>query len=461
VEHLLPSIGQLVAHPATERLLIRFNREGVMQGFHDILSELRRAIDQGQAIDPVDLEADAVVARLESRLAATDDAWLRQVVNATGDVLHNGLGRAVLPVAARDAMLRAASRATTIEFDLSQGEHGRREQSVEHLLMDLTAAEAATVVNNNTAALVLALSALASGKQVLVSGADLARAGDSMNLQELARASGAEIAVVGETNGAGVAEYETAIGARTGLILSMDTVDTRYGRSSRVAELADLVALGQKHRIPVMENLGRGTFVDLSRYGLPKEPVVAERIARGADVVICSGDKFVGGPQAGLVVGRANYVSQLVRHPLHRALQCGKCTIAALEATLRLYRESACVVQEIPTLRAMTRSLREIDDTAKRALPALVSALGSGFRVSVEEGTSLIGAGAPHASEIPTKLLVVQHDYMGGHRIAGRFRQANPPIVGRVEDDLFILDARTIFDPLEMVPNWTDELNLA
>jgi L-seryl-tRNA(Ser) seleniumtransferase len=200
-----------------------------------------------------------------------------------------------------------------------------------------------------------------------------------------------------------------------------------------------------------------GAFVDLSRYALPKEPVVEERVALGSDVVIFSGSAVVGGPEAGLVVGTARWTGAIGKHGLHRLLQCDKLTIAALEATLRLYRESACIAQEIPTLRAWTRPLREIEDTASRVLPALVSALGPGFQVSVQDDLSRMTEDA-WSSTIPTKVIVVEHDFLGGHRIAGRFRQTRPPIVGRVEDDRFILDARAIFDPLDLVPNWTDEL---
>jgi L-seryl-tRNA(Ser) seleniumtransferase len=455
VNRELPSISQLVAHPSTERLLIRFNREGVMQGYRDILSELERALRQGHAVDPADLEVDAILVRLESRLAATDDAWLEQVVNATGDVLHNGLGRALLPTVATDAMVRAATAPVTIDYDLSQGEHGRREQSVEHLLMDLTKADAATVVNNNTAAVLLAVNALAIGKEVVVSHVDLIRGGPTLRLRELLVASGSRLRAVGTPDRVSAADYDAAITDRTGLLLTAHT-----GHDDGI-ELAELVSVGHRRNIPVMEDLDGGTFVDLSRYGLPKEPVVAERVACGVDIVTFSGDTLVGGPQAGLIVGRAASLALLGESALHRALQCSKFTIAALEATLRLYRESACVAQEVPTLRAMTRSLSDIENTANRALPALASALGTGFRLSLVDGMSHTGAGTPHASAIPTKMIVIQHDYMGGHRIAGRFRQASPPIVGRVEDDLFILDARTIFDPLDMVPNWTDELNLA
>jgi L-seryl-tRNA(Ser) seleniumtransferase len=207
-----------------------------------------------------------------------------------------------------------------------------------------------------------------------------------------------------------------------------------------------------------MEDLGSGALVDLSRYNLPKEPVVAERIALGADIVTFSGDKLLGGPQAGLVVGRTALVKQMAANPLHRALRCGKLTVAALEATLRLYRESACIAHAIPTLRLFTRPLSDIENIAQRALPALASALGTGFRVSVQDSTSQIGSGALPTEEIPTKVIAIEHDFMGPHRIAGRFRQARPPIIGRIADDKFLLDARTIFDPLDLVPNWSGEL---
>ena len=426
-----------------------------MQGYRDILRDLQRAVSQGHAIDPASLEADAVVARLECRLAANDDAWLQQVVNATGAVLHAGLGQALLPEAATDAMCRAASQPVTLDYDLSQGAMGRREQSIEHLLMDLTGAEAATVVNNGAAAVLLALNTLATGKDVIVSSDDLVAAGDALNLREIVAASGAHLRVVGIVGRVNPRDYKDAVTARSGLLLTVRASSVPGNDST--TDLSDLVAIGQADGIPAIEYLGNGALIDLSRYGLPKEPVVAERIALGADIVIFSGDTLMGGPQAGIAVGSAACAGALGRNGLQRALQCGKLTIAALEATLRLYRESACIAQEIPTLRAWTRPLHEIEDTAKRALPALISALGPGFQVSVQDELSRMGTGSQW-SEMPTKVLVVKHDFLGGHRIAGRFRQTRPPIIGRVEDDRFILDARTIFDPLDLVPNWTDEL---
>jgi len=428
-----------------------------MQGYRDILRELQRAVSQGHAVDPAALEPDGIVARLESRLAANDDAWLQHVVNATGTVLHSGLGQALLPEAATEAMCRAASQPVTLEYDLSQGAFGRREQSIEHLLMDLTGAGAATVVNNGAAAVLLTFSTLATGKDVIVSIDDLVASGEVLSLREVCAASGSHLRVVGVAGRVSLRDYEAALIERPGLLLRIHGGHSEARNGGSDVDLAGLVAIGRARSIPTIEFLENGALIDLSRYGLPKEPVVAERLALGADVVIFSGDTLMGGPQAGLIVGSAASAGAIGRNGLQRALQCGKLTIAALEATLRLYRESACIAQEIPTLRAWARPLREIEDTAKRALPALISALGPGFQVSVQDEMSRMGSG-DRWSEIPTKVIVVEHDFLGGHRIAGRFRQTRPPIIGRVEDDRFILDARTIFDPLDMVPNWTDEL---
>jgi L-seryl-tRNA(Ser) seleniumtransferase len=453
----LPSVSRLLAHPKAEPLLIRFNREYVVQGCRDILDELRSALDDGH-VDAAALQDDAILARLEARLVGSAEATLQRVVNATGTVLHTNLGRALLAQTAIDAVIQAASHPINLEYDLAQGERGQREMAVESLLMDLSGAEAATVVNNNAAAVLLALNTLASGKEVIVSRGELIEIGGAFRIPDIMARSGAILKEVGTTNRTHVSDYENAITDRTALLLKVHTSNYRVVGFVADVGLAELVAIGQRRGIPVMEDLGSGALVDLSRYNLPKEPVVAERIALGADLITFSGDKVLGGPQAGLAVGRAAVLKQMTSNPLHRAVRCGKLTIAALEATLRLYRESACIAHAIPTLRMFTRPLADIENIAQRALPALASALGAGFRVSVQDSTSQIGSGALPTEEIPTKVIAIEHDFMGPHRIAGRFRQARPPIIGRVADDQFLLDARMIFDPLDLVPNWTDEL---
>jgi L-seryl-tRNA(Ser) seleniumtransferase len=450
----LPAVSRLLAHPRTERLLVRFNREYVVRECREILEQLRHRAAHGDELDPGALETDAIVGALESRLGAAGTDGLQRVVNATGTVLHTNLGRALLPQAAMDALLRAGAHPVNLEYDVAQGDRGRREQVIEELLTELTGAEAATVVNNNAAAVLLALNTIAMGKEVIVSRGELIEIGGAFRIPEIMARSGAILREVGTTNRTHASDYEDAVTEKTALLLKVHTSNYRIVGFVADVGLADLVSMGRRHGVPVMEDLGSGALVDLSRYGLPKEPVVAERIALGADLVTFSGDKVLGGPQAGLVAGKAALVTQLAKNPLHRALRCGKLTIAALEATLRLYRESASIADEIPALRAFTRPIAEIEETARRAVPAIASVLGPGFRVSVDEGTSQIGSGALPIEEIPTKVIVVEHDELEAHHIAARFREAEPPIIGRVKDGRFLLDARTIFDSSELVPNW-------
>jgi L-seryl-tRNA(Ser) seleniumtransferase len=452
----LPAVSRLLAHPRAERLLVRFNRQYVVQGCRDILDERRRAISQGHALDARTIDVESIVAQLESRLFNTDHPGLQRLINATGTVLHTNLGRALLSQSATDAVVRAATQPIDLEYDVAQGERGRREQSIENLLRALTGAEAATVVNNNAAAVLLVLNTLANGREVIVSRGELIEIGGAFRIPEIMARSGVTLKEVGTTNRTHPSDYEEAITDRTALLLKVHTSNFKIVGFVAEVGLPELVTIGARRGIPVMEDLGSGALIDLSRYGLPKEPVVAERIALGADIVTFSGDKVLGGPQAGIVVGKSAWLNQISRNPLHRALRCGKLTIAALEATLHLYRESASITQEIPTLRAFTRPLSEVEDTARRALPSLTAALGAGYHLSVQDSTSQMGSGALPMVDIPTKVIAIEHDSLAAHHIAERFRTARPAIIGRVKDDRFILDARTIFDPLDLVPHWND-----
>ena len=448
----LPAIDRLLSHPRTQPLLARFSRKYVTHQCREILDELRREIRQGHSIDPGALGEEPILGRLEERISLAHDLRLTRVVNATGTVLHTNLGRALLSQTALDAVHRAGASAVNLEYDVALGERGRREEAIEKLLLDLTGAEAATVVNNNAAAVLLALNTLARGKEVIVSRGEMIEIGGAFRIPEIMAGSGAVLKEVGTTNRTHAADYERAITSDTGLLLKVHT--SNYKVVGFVAEvgLADLVAIGKKHAVPVMEDLGSGALVDLRQYGLPKEPVVAERISLGADLVTFSGDKVLGGPQAGLIVGTAAAVNQLSTNPLHRALRCGKLTIAALEATLRMYRESATLADDLPTLRMFTRPLAEMETLGRQVMPALGEALGPGFRLSLQDSTSQVGSGALPTEEIPTKAIAVEHDGMGANHVAERFRLARPPIIGRIKDDRFLLDLRTIFDPDDLIP---------
>jgi L-seryl-tRNA(Ser) seleniumtransferase len=437
--------------------LERFSREYITQQCRATLDELRRAIHHGTPPAAGDLDEASILARLEQRIAADSESKLHRVVNATGTILHTNLGRALLPHQAVRALTEAAEHTVNLEYDLSRGERGQREHLIEELLRDLTGAEAGTVVNNNAAAVLLGLNTLAEGKEVIVSRGELIEIGGAFRLPEIMAKSGAILKEVGTTNRTHPEDYEKAIGERTALLLKVHTSNYRIVGFSSEVGLTQLVAIGKKHHIPVMEDLGSGALLDLSRFGLPKEPVVAEQLALGADLVTFSGDKVLGGPQAGLMVGKQPCVSQIVKNPLHRALRCGKLTIAALEATLRLYRQSARPAEEIPTLKAFSRTLADIEALAALVLPALRKELGDGFRLSLEDSTAQIGSGALPTAEVPTKVIAIAHTRIDAERIAERFRQAHPPILGRISEDRFLLDLRTVFDPQELIPRWIDE----
>lgn len=379
--------------------------------------------------------------------AAADEPALKSVVNATGVVLHTNLGRAILPETAVEAMTQAARSAVNLEFDLEGGGRGDRDALVESELCALTGAEAATVVNNNAAAVLLALTALGEGREVVVSRGELIEIGGSFRLPDVMSRSGARLREVGTTNRTHPGDYESAIGPETALLLKVHPSNYRVvGFTSEVA-LEELVKIGRARGIPVMEDLGAGALVDTSTYGLPREPIVAERIAAGADLVSFSGDKLLGGPQTGIVVGKREMIAKLKGNALKRALRCDKLTLAALSATLRLYLRSGNLAAEIPTLRFLIRTVAEMKQMAPRARDILLERLGADFRCEIIESTSQIGSGALPTEELPTIAIRVTHPKISANAVSDIFRRARPPIIGRIADDGFQLDLRAIDDP--------------
>jgi L-seryl-tRNA(Ser) seleniumtransferase len=264
--------------------------------------------------------------------------------------------------------------------------------------------------------------------------------------------SGAILREVGATNRTHPADYENAINENTALLLKVHTSNYKVVGFTAEVSLEQLVAIGKKHKLPVMEDLGSGALIDLSRYGLPKEPLVAERIQTGADVVTFSGDKILGGPQAGLMVGKKELIGKMNRNHLQRALRCGKLTLAALEATLRRYRQSPNIVEEIPTLRAFTRSMDDIRALGQAVVPKLAAALGGDFAIEIKESTAQIGSGALPTEELPTIVISISHPKLTANAIAQKFRGARPPIIGRINEDRFLLDLRTIFNVDDLIP---------
>lgn len=450
---LLPSVERVMADPRMEAMLARTNRPFLVDTVRIALADLRAGIVRGErtGADAGEL-LDAVVARVGAELSSK--STVRTVINATGVVLHTNLGRAQLAEAAAEAAAAAARSAVALEYDLERGARGERDGLVEPLLCQLTGAEAATVVNNNAAALLLALNTLAEGREVIVSRGELIEIGGSFRLPEVMAKSGAVLREVGTTNRTHLRDYERAVGAQTGLLLKVHTSNYRIVGFSASVSLEALVALGRETGVPVMEDLGSGALLDLGRFGLPREPVVAESIGAGADLVSFSGDKLLGGPQAGILVGRGEIIERLRKNPLRRAIRPCKLTLSALAATLDLYLRSADIVSDLPTLRGLCRPVGELRELAAQAAALLSRALGDGFTVRVEDSTVEAGSGSLPTESIPSVVVSITSQEMSVDTIAGRFRRANPPIIGRIQEGRFLLDVRLIDKAQDLVPRW-------
>jgi L-seryl-tRNA(Ser) seleniumtransferase len=407
---------------------------------------IRAAILAGRDAPPPDRPAmiDAVV-RAAARAVDADQPVLGPVVNATGVILHTNLGRALLAESAIEAVEMAARSAVNLEYDLETGGRGDRDTIVEGEICALTGAEAATVVNNNAAAVVLALNSLAEGREVVVSRGEMIEIGGSFRLPDVMAKSGAILREVGTTNRTHPNDYADAIGPATALLLKVHPSNYRVVGFTSEVTLENLVEIGRARGIDVMEDLGAGALIDLTEFGIAREPIVRERIAAGAAVVTFSGDKLLGGPQAGVIVGRRAAIELIKRNPLKRALRCDKLTLAALAATMRLYLRSRDLAAELPTLRLLSRRASAIAAIAPRAREIIAERLGDGYVVEIVDAASQVGSGAMPVEELKTVALRVTHPEKSANAIAAMFRRAR--IIGRVADDSFILDLRTIEDP--------------
>jgi L-seryl-tRNA(Ser) seleniumtransferase len=444
----LPSIDECLRAAESGDSFAEFSRSYLKLMVQRAQAELREAVARGSATVPESRAAmiDEVLRRAESAISS-DEPRLKTVVNATGVVLHTNLGRAQLAEQAIEAIEQAARSAVNLEYDLETGERGDRDDLIEADLCALTGAEAATVVNNNAAAVLLALNSLAEGREVIVSRGELIEIGGSFRLPEVMARSGARLREAGTTNRTHPRDYEHAISSETALLLKVHPSNYRVIGFTAQVSLEQLVDIGHARGIEVVEDLGSGALVDLSTYGLPREPVVSERIAAGAGLVTFSGDKLLGGPQAGVVVGKRELVAKLKSNPLKRALRCDKLILAALSATLRLYLRSSDLAAQLPTLRLLRRPVGELELVAQRAKAILIERLGAEFQIDIAASTSQIGSGSLPTEEIETRALRVIHPKLSANAISALFRHARPPIIGRIKDDGFQLDLRTVEDP--------------
>ena len=442
----IPPVARLLAATGGIALTARYRRERVVDTLRLVLGELRRQAPDGVPVPP-DEELLAAAAR---RLESASRPRLTRVVNATGVVLHTNLGRAPLADEAVAALVSAAAGATNLELDLQTGRRGERDELVAADLSALTGAEAALVVNNNAAAVLLVLNTLAAEREVVVSRGELVEIGGAFRIPDVMAKSGARLREVGTTNRTHPDDYRRALGPATALLMKIHPSNYRIVGFTAAVELATLVAIGREAGVPVVEDLGSGALVELAALGLPHEPVVRDRIAAGADLVTFSGDKLLGGPQAGIVVGRRDLVDRLAGNPLRRALRPGKLTLAALGATLRLYRESPDLAAALPVLRWLTRPLESMERVGREVAPLLAARLGDGYRVSLVAAECEVGSGAVPAVSLPSRALVVEHAAVAAEDIAARFRAARPPVLGRIHEGRFLLDLRGIFEPAEL-----------
>lgn len=437
----IPAIDTLLTEPAIERLVERAGRNRVVEVLRSIQADVRQHPDPAdEAVGDPAWYAEVVAAHLD----AADQPSLRPVINATGVVLHTNLGRAPLADAARRAVA-AVARYGTLEYDLVSGTRGSRHDHCTGLLRELTGAEAALVVNNNAAAVVLALNTLARDAEAVVSRGELVEIGGSFRVPEIMARSGARLHEVGATNRTHPSDYRDAIGPETGLILKVHRSNFRLEGYTAEVSAQELAALAREAARPLVHDLGSGALLDLASIGLPGEPTARQALEDGADVVTLSGDKLLGGPQAGIVLGRADLVDRMRRNPLCRAVRCDKLTLAALEATLALYRDPERARREIPVLVMLAMSTEEL---ARRAEALAARIRAAGVQATTAPAASAVGGGAMPGVELATTVVVLPPGEAGADELAGRLRAGPTAVIARVRDGAVLLDPRTV-DPAE------------
>lgn len=430
----LPSVDRLLQEEAIQGFAKGYGRDLTVEAIRQALNLARQDIAAGQSCPSIGTLVEMTRINLEARCRPT----LRPVINATGVIIHTNLGRAPLSAEARVAMELAARGYSNLEYDLEAGERGSRYVHAEELLCRLTGAEAALVVNNNAAAVLLILTALAKGKEVIISRGHLVEIGGGFRMPEVMRQSGARLVEVGTTNRTYIHDYEEAITEETALLMRVHRSNFRLTGFVHEPTLGELVELGAKRGLPVIDDLGSGALLDTSAYGLAHEPTLQESVAQGVALVSVSGDKLLGGPQAGVIVGKGDLIATLKRHPLTRALRVDKTTLAGLQATLLHYLKGEAE-EKVPVWRMIAMPIEAIEKRAKAWAERLVEA---GITARVVDGHSTVGGGSLPGETLPTRLVAIQVN--SPVELARRMRTGDPPVIGRIEDDRFLLDPRTV-----------------
>jgi L-seryl-tRNA(Ser) seleniumtransferase len=453
----LPSVTAILNTTVAAELVQRFGRMASTEAVRETIDHAREAMKAGAAAPDTQELALQALARLDER----DRSGLRPLFNLTGTVLHTNLGRAVLAESAVEAATAAMRDAIALEFDLSTGTRGERDDHVRALLCDLTGAEDATVVNNNAAAVLLCLNTLAQGREAIVSRGELIEIGGAFRMPDIMARAGTKMIEVGTTNRTHARDYQAALGAQTGVILKVHTSNYRIQGFTAEVGAAELASIATEAGVPLLNDLGSGTLIDLSKFGLQKEPTVREAVAQGAGLVTFSGDKLLGGPQAGFIVGDKALIAQVNRNPIKRALRIDKIRLAAIEATLKLYRDPDRLADRLPTLRLLARSKAEIEIQADRLCPLVAESLGDACMVEICACESQIGSGALPLDTIASAGLMIRAKNGGGalDRLAAALRALRRPVIGRIVDGGLTLDLRCLTDEPEFV-SVLSELNV-
>ena len=434
---VIPSIELLRQRAGVVALEREHGHDATLHALRARADEIRGAIAAGQAYESAEAVATLIESRAAADLAREAQGSLRRVINATGVVIHTNLGRAPLAASALDRVIASARGYSNLEYDVARGTRGSRATHAATLLTALTGAEAAVVVNNNAAATMLILAALGAGREVVISRGELVEIGGGFRVPDVMTQSGAVLREVGTTNRTRIGDFRAAIGPRTAMLLRVHPSNFRIEGFTERPTLAEMVAAAHEVNVPLVEDLGSGCLDE----GFEWEPTVQQSIAAGADLVCFSGDKLLGGPQAGIVVGRAALVQQLQRHPLMRALRVDKLTLAALEGTLLEYR-SGHAREAVPVARMLSESMESIEARAQEFAGQLQ---GSRWHVALMSGTSAAGGGSAPGVELPTVLVALTHIDLSTNDIEGRLRESNPPIIARIEAGTVVLDLRTVF----------------
>ena len=441
----IPSVDELLVTSGIKSMLSTIPRALVLRAIRQILDELREEIRKAPVGDEMpDVGLSTVVDQITRRVSILSQPSLRQVINATGVIVHTNLGRSPVPKRVVTAFNSLAGCYSNLEYDLNTGKRGSRYVHVQDILRELTGAEDALVVNNNAAAVLIALDTIAKGKEVVISRGQLVEIGGSFRMPDVMRKSGAKMFEVGTTNKTTIRDYEAAIVSDTALFLKVHMSNFQIVGFTQEVSLEELVGLGRKYSIPVMEDLGSGCLIDLSRYGLKKEPTVQDSVEKGADIITFSGDKMLGGPQCGIILGKKDIISKIKANQLNRALRVDKLTLIALQETLSMYRDEEKAIRQIPTLRMICQSYPSVCRKAEKLRGLIGKIDTSNFVISLSDGFSQVGGGALPLEEIKSRLLCLSPRRLSASHIVEFLRSYDPPVVVRLEKNNVLLDLRTI-----------------